>query len=127
MRITVTALGLVCVAAMATAAPAAAQGLPDGVTQAMIAKGDSIFHGAGFCFGCHGADAQGVVGPSLVDDEWLHSTGRYDDLVRLITAGVPQAESTSGNVMPPSGGGDISDADVKAVSAYVWSLSHPGD
>jgi hypothetical protein len=61
MRIMVAAAGLVSVAALATAAPAAAQELPDGVTQAMIAQGDTIFHGAGLCFAFHGAEAKGLA------------------------------------------------------------------
>jgi mono/diheme cytochrome c family protein len=37
---------------------------------------------------------------------------------------VPKEESKSGIVMLPKGGGTLSDEDVKAVAAYVYSLSH---
>ena len=117
---------LVTLAALALAAPAASQAPSAPVTPALIARGDTIFHGPGLCFACHGADAKGVVGPSLADSTWLHTTGAYSDLIRQITAGVTQAQSKGGQIMPPKGGGDITEADVKAVAAYVWSLSHPG-
>jgi len=128
----VAGAALVTLAALAMAAPVVAQA-PDaakgpdaGVTPALIARGDTIFHGPGLCFACHGADAKGIVGPSLADSTWLHTTGAYADLIRQITAGVTQAQSKGGQVMPPRGGGEITEADVKAVAAYVWSLSHPG-
>ena len=103
--------------------PALAQA-PAGVTPAAIAQGDSIFHSKGNCYACHGANAQGAVGPNLTDAEWLHSDGSYDAIVKQITTGVPQAESKSGIPMPPKGGSSITDDEVKAVAAYVYSLSH---
>lgn len=103
--------------------PAAAQA-PAAVTPAEIAQGDSIFHGAGNCYACHGANAQGAVGPSLTDAEWIHSDGSYDAIVKQVTTGVPQSESKSGIPMPPKGGSTITDDQVKAVAAYVYSLSH---
>jgi cbb3-type cytochrome c oxidase subunit III len=119
-----TCLGLaIALALIFSAAPAAAQA-PAGVTPAAIAKGDSIFHKNGNCYACHGANAQGAVGPNLTDSTWIHSDGSYDAIVKTITTGVPQNESKSGIAMPPKGGSTISDDDVKAVAAYVWSLSH---
>lgn len=109
---------------LAAAAPLAAQGLPAGVTKESIAKGDEIFHGSGLCFACHGNDAKGAVGPNLTDDQWLHSKGSYDDIVKQVMTGVPKEISKSGNIMPPKGGSSISDDEVKLVAAYVWSLSH---
>jgi mono/diheme cytochrome c family protein len=97
---------------------------PAGVTPAAIAKGDSLFHKEGNCYACHGTNAEGAVGPNLTDATWIHSDGSYDAIVKQITTGVPQNESKSGIVMPPKGGSSISDEDVKAVAAYVWSLSH---
>ena len=94
------------------------------ISPALIAKGDTIFHGAGNCYACHGTNAQGLVGPNLTDAEWIHSKGAYEDIVAQVTKGVPKEESKSGIVMPPKGGGSISDDDVKAVAAYVYSLSH---
>jgi mono/diheme cytochrome c family protein len=94
------------------------------ITPELIAQGDKIFHGPGNCYACHGTNAQGSVGPNLTDAEWIHSKGTYEDIVAQVMKGVPKEESKSGIVMPPRGGSTISDDDVKAVAAYVYSLSH---
>ena len=108
----------------AAAGAQAADSLPGGVTQDMVKKGKTIFGGAGLCLACHGPDAKGGVGPNLTDEQWLHGDGSYDGLVKLITTGVQPKDSKTGQMMPPKGGSAISEADVKAVAAYVWSLSH---
>jgi mono/diheme cytochrome c family protein len=97
---------------------------PAGITPELIAQGDKVFHGPGNCYACHGTNAQGAVGPNLTDAEWLHSKGSFDEIVAQVTNGVPKEESKSGIPMPAKGGGSISDDDVKAVAAYVYSLSH---
>lgn len=121
-----TRFGLLAIAAVALGAkPAAAQeSAPAAVTPAAIAKGDTIYHKTGLCYACHGANAEGTVGPNLTDAEWIHGDGSYDMIVATITAGVTKEKSKSGIPMPPKGGSTISDEDVKAVAAYVWSLSH---
>jgi mono/diheme cytochrome c family protein len=100
--------------------------LPEGVTPAMIEEGGKLFKGAALCAACHGTSATGGVGPSLADTVWLHSKGTFEEIVHQITAGVPQAQAKGGMMMPPRGGAAISDAQVRAVAAYVWSLSHTG-
>jgi mono/diheme cytochrome c family protein len=108
-----------------TSGPAGAQtALPQGVTQAMVDKGNEVYHKQGLCYACHGQDAKGLVGPNLTDDVWLHSKGSFDELVKQIAAGVTKEQSKSGVPMPPKGGASISDEDVKAVAAYVYMLSH---
>ena len=119
---------------VALAVPAAAQGaaaapsdtLPQGVTAAQIQKGKTIFTGDGLCFACHGPDAKGTVGPNLTDATWLHGKGTYPEIVDRIMKGVFPDESKTGQVMPPRGGSSINDEQVRAVAAYVWSLSHKG-
>ena len=108
----------------AAAAAQSADSLPAGVTREMVNKGKTLFGGAGLCLACHGPDGKGGVGPNLTDQQWLHGDGSYEALVKLITAGVPLNDSKTGQMMPPKGGSGISEADVKAVAAYVWSLSH---
>jgi mono/diheme cytochrome c family protein len=114
---------LLALTAVVGTRPALAQA-PAAVTPALIAQGDSIFHSKGNCYACHGANAQGAVGPNLTDAEWIHSDGSYDAIVKQVTTGVPQNESKSGIMMPPKGGSSITDDEVKAVAAYVYSLSH---
>ncbi|MFQ5746564.1 MAG: c-type cytochrome [Gemmatimonadota bacterium] len=114
----------------AETAPAASmpQELPEGVTAAMIEDGTGVFAGAGICTACHGADAKGLpnLGADLTDDEWLHSDGSYEAIVETVKNGVTAEESSSGVPMPPKGGANINEDQVKAVAAYVWSLSHGG-
>jgi mono/diheme cytochrome c family protein len=119
-----TRLGLLLtLAAVLGARPAMAQA-PAAVTPAAIALGDSLFHSKGNCYACHGANAQGAVGPNLTDAEWIHSDGSYDAIVKQITTGVTAEESKSKIPMPPKGGSQITDDEVKAVAAYVYSLGH---
>ena len=109
----------------APAAPSEGKGAaPSGVTPELIAQGDKVFHGPGNCYACHGANAQGAVGPNLTDAEWIHSKGTFEEIVAQITNGVPKEKAKSGIPMPPKGGGTIGDEDIRAVAAYVYSLSH---
>jgi len=112
-------------------APAAraqsADSLPPDVTAAMVEEGRRLFGGAAICAACHGKDAKGVrgIGPDLTDDEWLHSDGSYDALIRQIAEGVPSDKSMTGVMMPPRGGTNLTEIQVRAVAAYVWSLRNP--
>jgi len=117
---------LTCVVASGNAQAEGPATLPDGVTPAMITQGASVFKGPGMCTVCHGTEGKGGVGPNLTDSTWLHSKGTYDEIVQQVTTGVTVKESTNGVPMPPKGGSAINATQVKAVAAYVWSLSHPG-
>jgi len=92
-----------------------------------IALGDSIFHGqvaGGTCTACHGQDAKGTaVAPNLTDSQWLNGDGSYDFIVNTVTNGVPKPKEHPAP-MPPKGGAQLTDDQVKAVAAYVYSLSH---
>ena len=100
--------------------------MPEGVTDAMVQEGQQIYAGAGICAVCHGPDATGAIGPNLTDAEWLLDDGEYEQIVARILSGVTRAEATNslGATMPPKGGSAITDAQVRAVAAYVWTLSH---
>jgi mono/diheme cytochrome c family protein len=115
---------LCCLALAGSAAEAQSQALPAGVTQAMITKGKEVYSKSGLCYACHGPEAKGLVGPNLTDDVWLHSKGGFEEIVQSVILGVTKEQSKSGVPMPAKGGASISDEDVRAVSAYVWSLSH---
>ncbi|MDH3496351.1 MAG: cytochrome c [Gemmatimonadota bacterium] len=116
-------------AAPAAAAPAQTPAatpaaLPAGVTAAMVTEGNQLYHSTGICFTCHGQNGVGVqgLGPNLADATWLHSDGSYDAIVGQITKGVPANVSTTGVMMPAKGGANLSDAQIKAIGAYVYSL-----
>jgi cytochrome c5 len=110
------------------AARAASSATPSAVTPASIALGDSIFHARG-CRNCHGPDAKGRAnGPDLTSGHFLQMNGSYDDMVRIVTNGVPVAaikDTSHKRAMPPRGGTPpLSDDQIKAVAAFVWSLNH---
>ena len=118
----VVALGLALAAPHAVSAQA--KPLPAGVTQAMIDSGKTLFHGPALCSNCHGQNGAGSgIAPNLEDKTWLHSDGSYDAIVKQITTGVPQPKESM-IPMLAKGGSGITDAQVKDVAAYVWSLSN---
>ncbi len=83
-----------------------------------------MFKGPGVCSACHGPDGAGVpnVGANLQDGEWVHSDGSFEGILSTIMQGVAADKSSTGGVMPPKGGGALSDEQLEAVAAYVWSL-----
>ena len=99
--------------------------LPEGVTAEMVAQGKQIFGGAGLCNVCHGPNGGGVpgLGANLTDKDWLHSDGSYAAIVQTVMSGVDASASSVGTAMPPKGGSGITDDQVKAVAAYVFTLS----
>jgi mono/diheme cytochrome c family protein len=112
----------------ARVAPNTGPALPAGVSMALVTRGDSIFN-AGSCQRCHGAKGVGAQnGPSLVAGPWLHHTGAYDEIVGTITSGVPREklkDTTRRFAMGARGGQqmNLNDEQVRAVAAYVWTIS----
>jgi mono/diheme cytochrome c family protein len=102
--------------------------LPSGVTRTMIAQGDTIFNTRS-CVRCHAANgAGGPRGPNLSDQTWIHIDGSYAAVVSLVTTGFTKAEQKDPPYqfsMNPRGGANLTDEQIRAVAAYVWSLSHP--
>lgn len=105
---------------------AAGMELPEGVTGQMVTDGEAIFTGAGLCFTCH---MQGGVGgplaPNLTDDVWTNIEGSYESIVQNVINGVLEPKEFV-SPMLPRGGSTISDEEVRAVAAYVWTLSNGG-
>jgi glucose/arabinose dehydrogenase/mono/diheme cytochrome c family protein len=101
--------------------------LPPGATREQIALGDRIFHGlaaGGTCSGCHGSDARGgPQAPSLISGRFFMGDGSLEEITAIITTGVPRPHDYE-VPMPPRGGAQLTDADVAAVAAYVWAISH---
>lgn len=111
-----------------TPEPGAAQQLPDGVTREMVEQGRQIFRSDGFCYTCHGRDGSGTAGAGgdLTDREWRHTDGSFPQIVERIRRGVRANASTTGIPMPPAGGADLTPEEIRAVAAYVWTLSRGG-
>ncbi len=99
--------------------------MPNGMTAAMLVAGDSIFHGQGHCFACHGQEAEGMpaAGDALTAGlNWAQYT--WQSIDSLIATGMPQELTRSPIAMPPRGGkSDLTDDQVRLVSAYVWAIS----
>ena len=74
---------------------------------------------ARFCASCHGAEGQGLIGPNLTDDHWLHG-GSIGEVFLSVAKGWPaKGMPPWGRAMPP--------AELTAVVSYVRSLqgTHP--
>ena len=107
---------------------AAALPVPPGATADMVALGNKIFHGevgGASCTGCHGADGAGTpLGPNLTRKQWLWGDGSVEGIAATITQGVSQPKQYRAP-MPAMGGAQLTAAQVSALAAYVWGLSHP--
>ena len=124
IAIAITATTAACHSHSSTAAKPA---MPPGVTAAMIATGDSIFNNRS-CKNCHlVGGVGGPRAPSLTDTQWIHIDGSYDAIVKLVTTGFTKAEQVDKSYqfsMNPRGGVNLTDDQIRAVAAYVYSLSH---
>jgi len=96
--------------------------LPPGVTAEMVSEGQRLY--GGVCVACHGqAGTGGPLGPALNDQNWIHISGEFDEIVAITTTGVAQPRQYPAP-MPPMGGGNYTPDQVRAISAYVYSISH---
>ena len=113
--------GLVAVIGILAAAAVIPQQDP-----AAITLGRKVFEGkagGAICFTCHGMNAKGTpgLGPDLTDGTWLHGDGSVAFIDSIVRNGVPKPKQAAAP-MPPKGGGNLDDDQVKAVVAYIQSL-----
>ena len=81
--------------------------------QEVLAKGKAEFMLK--CMACHGDKAQGLIGPNLTDDFWIHGDGTVPAILKVMNDGVPDKG------MPPWKG--LIPPDVQEdVAVYVYSL-----
>ena len=100
---------------------------PQAQDPATIALGRKVFEGksgGAICFTCHGMNAKGTpgLGPDLTDDKWLHGDGTVAFIDSIVRNGITKPKQSAAP-MPPMGGAKLSDEQIKAVGAYVFSLS----
>lgn len=64
-------------------------------------KGKSLFLGEAACFGCHGADGQGIpnLGPPLDHSEWVN--GKPEILIRILLHGMSGPVEVAGETYNP--------------------------
>ncbi|MFU8859437.1 MAG: cbb3-type cytochrome c oxidase N-terminal domain-containing protein [Cyclonatronaceae bacterium] len=85
--------------------------------QASLEAGRTIYNNpAQLCVTCHGANAQGLVGPDLTNDYWLHGCD-LESIMTSVKTGYPQQG------MPPYGSGNrLSDEELQQLASYIISL-----
>ncbi|RFZ89949.1 cytochrome C [Mucilaginibacter conchicola] len=83
----------------------------------MLAEGKTVFKAS--CSPCHGENAQGLVGPNLTDEYWLHG-GKINDIFKTIKYGV-QAKGM------PTWEKSLTPKQIANVANYILTLqgSHP--
>lgn len=64
------------------------------------------------CAACHGDQGQGLIGPNLTDDAWIHGQGMLTEIYSVIEAGV-QAKGM------PAWGRQLTPIELRKVSAFV--------
>lgn len=73
------------------------------------------------CFMCHGDQGQGLIGPSFLDNYWIHGKGTPEDVLHIVKVGVPEK-----GMVPWEG--VLSPEEQAAVSLYVLTFvgkNHP--
>ncbi len=80
--------------------------------QADIMAGSEIFKKN--CVACHGTKAEGLVGPNLTDDFWIHGGG-IKNIFTTITNGVPDKGMLSWKTQ-------LKPKEIQEVASYVISL-----
>lgn len=78
-----------------------------------IAKGKAEFLTK--CMPCHGDKGQGIIGPNLTDDYWIHGDGSIPAILTVMNSGVPDKG------MPPWKGVIPPDLE-EDVAVYVYSI-----
>lgn len=76
-------------------------------------EGHEIFTGR--CAACHGPSGEGVIGPNLTDNFWVHGKGSRADIFQVISEGVPALGM-------PTWKDQLKDTELVAVSSYVYTL-----
>jgi cytochrome c oxidase cbb3-type subunit 3 len=83
---------------------------------AAIAAGKAVF--AANCAACHGANAEGGIGPNLVKPPfWVSGNGTPADIEHIVTTGTAKGM--------PAWGGVLGKTKVQQVTAFVYSLENP--
>ena len=92
--------------------PRPADLLAGAVNEAVLDAGASRF--ARSCAACHGDRAQGLIGPNLTDDRWIHG-GSVEQIFQTVAKGWPAKG------MPPWGRA-LKPEELAALVSYVRSL-----
>lgn len=100
-------------------APSAAELLAGAANPAVVQAGAARF--ARTCAACHGVRAQGLIGPNLTDDRWIHG-GSVEQIFQTIAKGwPPKGMPPWGRVLKPD--------EIASLVSYIRSIqgSNPPD
>ncbi len=78
-----------------------------------VAKGKDVFLSK--CAACHGQELQGIIGPNLVDDYWIHGTGHPSEIMAIVSKGVLEKGMPAWEAM-------LKGDEIKSVVVYVASM-----
>jgi cytochrome c oxidase cbb3-type subunit 3 len=79
----------------------------------VLSRGKSEF--AAKCAACHGNNGQGLIGPNLTDDYWIHGNGTISSILNIANQGVADKGM-------PTWRGVIDPELLEDVAVYVYSL-----
>ena len=90
----------------------------------VLPKWKEIYFGAGTCFACHGENGLGLVGPNIIDDQWIYGSNMMD-IFNTILKG---RRGPNGEEMPMHRGRFTTD-EIISVAAFVadWSRREDGN
>ena len=94
------------------------QKTPENITQ-----GEQLYQSS--CISCHGIIGEyqaGLLGPDLIDGQWLHYNNEQD-IFQIIGGGVGANISVSGNLMPARAGVALKDEAVWKIIYYLSSIN----
>lgn len=99
--------------------------IPPAMTVADFVEGDRIFHLKGGCFACHGAEGEGLpAAGSAVTTGLAYVQVDVPSIAKLITDGLPDADTRSPIAMPPRGArGNLTPEEIGLVAEYVWAIA----
>jgi cytochrome c oxidase cbb3-type subunit 3 len=94
-------------------------GIEDLLVIASLNDSEKLKHGqetfAGKCVACHGDKGQGIIGPNLTDDSWIHGTGSPGEIAMVIRDGVADKGMPTWSQL-------LTAQEILDVAAYVRSI-----
>ena len=78
-----------------------------------LANGKEVYSSK--CSSCHGEEGEGLIGPNLVDNYWLHGRGEIREIASIISDGIPDTGMAAWR-------GKVSDENIQRTAAYIKSL-----
>lgn len=82
------------------------------IDESQIVSGKGVFDAN--CIACHGPNGEGIVGPNLTDEFWLHG-GSVSDIFKVVKYGVPEKGMVSWEK-------NLSAKNISEVTNYIISL-----